>query len=354
MTENPLADAWLVRTGSSGAHDQWALEHNKVFIGFDEMGDVSPCQSRDDVIAMYQASRPDAKINAIRNWSSQIWAFSARMKIGDLAVLPIKNERVVAIGRVVGPYSYDATAPPHRRHTRPVEWLTTGVSRANIEQDLLYSLGAFLTVCQLTKNDAARRLMAIAENGIDPGPPSNTVPEADDVPTDIQAVGTNQDFAQAARDSLTAYVHQKYFGHAMESLIAEILRAEGFVCETHGPGTDRGIDIIAGRGPLGLDAPRLIVQVKSSKDPVGSEVLQQLSGNIADHHGADQGLLVAWGGLTKPAAAVALPQKFRIRVWSATDVIDALIRVYPSLPEHVRRDIPLSQMWVLQDVAPES
>ena len=33
------------------------------------------------------------------------------------------------------------------------------------------------------------------------------------------------------------------------------------------PGPDGGIDIFAGRGPFGLDAPRLCVQVKSQNSP---------------------------------------------------------------------------------------
>ena len=348
----PITDAtkaWLVRTGASGAHDEYALDNNVVFIGFQEVGDVSGCTSRDQVVSMLASGLPDANPKALLNWGAQVWAFSSRIQVGDLTVLPLKGSGFIAIGRVTSDYRYEPEAPPERRHVRDVEWIRTDLSRANVEQDLLYSLGAFLTVCQLKRNEAASRLLAAAETGVDPGDPAGEPEGGGSDVTDDALVTFPSDLVETARDTITAFLHKRFFGHAMEGLIAEILTAEGFVCETHGPGTDQGIDIVAGRGPLGLDSPRILVQVKSSKEPVSSEVVQQLSGNIANHHGADQGLLVAWGGLTRPAKEVALPQRFRIRVWTAKEVVDALLRVYPLLPERVRLQIPLSQVWVLQE-----
>lgn len=347
VTDGPKA--WLVRTGASGAHDDYALDNNVVFIGFHDVGDVSMCASRDQVVSQLAVGLPDAKPKALLAWGVQVWAFASRVQIGDLAVLPLKGSRLIAIGRVTSGYRYEPDAPPERRHIRDVEWIRKDLSRGNVEQDLLYMLGAFSTVCQLQRHNAVARLLAAAQTGVDPGDltADGKVPESEVV--DDAPLGIPSDLVETARDAITAFVHKRYLGHAMEGLIAEILTAEGFVCETHGPGTDQGIDIVAGKGPLGLDSPRVLVQVKSSKEPVGSEVVQQLSGNIANHHGADQGLLVAWGGLTKPAKDVALPQRFRIRVWTAKEVIDALLRVYPLLPERVRLQIPLSQVWVLQE-----
>jgi restriction system protein len=81
--------AWLVRTGSSGEHDDWALEHAVVFIGFDDIADVSGCTAREDVFQMYVHALPDANPKAVLNWSAQVWAFASRMQVGDLAVLPL-------------------------------------------------------------------------------------------------------------------------------------------------------------------------------------------------------------------------------------------------------------------------
>ena len=49
------------------------------------------------------------------------------------------------------------------RHQRSVEWISDGIPRDVIDQDLLYSLGAFLTVCQISRNDAERRIKALLD-----------------------------------------------------------------------------------------------------------------------------------------------------------------------------------------------
>jgi restriction system protein len=38
-------------------------------------------------------------------------------------------------------------------------------------------------------------------------------------------------------------------------------------------------------------------------------------------HGAEQGLLVAWGGLSKPGRDALKANNMRVRVWQDTDVV---------------------------------
>lgn len=65
---------------------------------------------------------------------------------------------------------------------------------------------------------------------------------ADDVAEDNVPVA----IARYAADSIVSRVTELYSGHKMESLVAEILTADGFVCPEHGQGADDGIDIVAG------------------------------------------------------------------------------------------------------------
>ena len=53
------------------------------------------------------------------------------------------------------------------------------------------------------------------------------------------------------------------------------------------PGADGGVDILAGKGPLGFDPPRLVVQVKSQDAPVDVGVLRELQG-VMHQFNADQ------------------------------------------------------------------
>ena len=90
----------------------------------------------------------------------------------------------------------------------------------------------------------------------------------------------------------------------------------------------------------------MVVQVKSEQSPVGDPVISQLLGTTTKHGPAAQGLLVAWGGLTPPAQRSARDNYFRLRVWTASDVIAQVTRHYDALPEEIRTDLPLKQIWI--------
>jgi restriction system protein len=106
------------------------------------------------------------------------------------------------------------------------------------------------------------------------------------------------------------------------------------------------VDIKAGSGPLGFDAPRLIVQVKSQDAKVEVKALRELTGVMGRFH-VDHALLVGWGGFTQAARAEAAADYFKLRLWDAGDVIRAVQAHYERLPEHVRAEIPLKRVWTL-------
>ncbi len=115
---------------------------------------------------------PEASDPTLRQHASQLWALVSKITPGDLVLLPRKLprkvSRTVAIGRVIGDYEYLEENPPDARHTRPVEWLRTDLPRGEVGKDLLYSLGAFTTVCEIKRNEAARRFASMASTGHDP------------------------------------------------------------------------------------------------------------------------------------------------------------------------------------------
>lgn len=206
-----------------------------------------------------------------------------------------------------------------------------------------------------TKHKAVNRLEHLLQHGTDPGgavplpkPGPAPVQPADD--TELTTVDDPElaaDIEQVALDQITGRIAEDFAGHGLATLVTAILTAEGFLCTQSPPGPDGGIDITAGRGPLGLDSPRLLVQVKSGGQ-IGSPIVVQLHG-VMTTHGAEQGLLVAWGGLSKPARDALKTQQLRVRVWEASDVVDAVLRVYDRLPDDIRAQLPLRRVWMLSD-----
>jgi restriction system protein len=221
----------------------------------------------------------------------------------------------------------------------------------------LFTLGSSLTIFAPSRNNAIARLEHLLSTGTDPGHAaliSPATPAAGSAAateagadTDVDVPELATDIEEAARDQISARIAEEFTGHALATLITAILTAEGFYCDQAPPGPDGGIDITAGRGPLGLDSPRLLVQVKSGGQ-IGAPIVTQLQG-VMTTHGAEQGLLVAWGGLSKPARDALKNHQLRVRVWEAVDVVDAVLRTYDRLPEEIRTVVPLRRVWMLSD-----
>ena len=63
--------------------------------------------------------------------------------------------------------------------------------------------------------------------------------------------------------------------------------------------------------------------------------------------GADQGLLVAYGGVNKQTRELLGNQQFKIKVWDADGLIEALLASYAKLDGEIAAEIPLKQVWTL-------
>ncbi|MFC4222306.1 restriction endonuclease [Lysinibacter cavernae] len=353
-----MSSAWVIRSGKFGERDQWAISNGLSGAGFPEIPDLTGCTTREDVAEIVRTSFPEISAPSLANITGQLWALRARIQPGDLLIMPLKTTKQIAMGRVRTGYSYRADEPlTSQRHIVEVDWQITDLPRTEVKQDLLYTLGSALSIFAPTKNHAVSRLEAILRTGTDPGQlpflhtESSTSPVSalEDSPDldDVDEPELHADIVEVARDRITARIAEEFAGHDLTLLIMCILEAEGFTCTMAPPGPDGGIDIVAGRGLFGMDSPRLIVQVKSGSQ-VADPVVRDLSG-VVHSQGADQGLLVAWGGLTRPARVSIQAQQFRLRAWTADDVVDAVMRSYDRLPEEIQTRLPLKQVWMLAE-----
>lgn len=328
---------WLVRAGKHGEREEEALAQNLAIIGWEDLADLSTVDTRDELAEMVRSTYPAVGQNTATNWIGQLWAFRERIQLDDLIVLPLKRQSAIAIGRCAGAYRYRQDTDAH--HVRPVQWLRTDIPRLAFDQDILYSLGAFLTVCQITRNNAEERIRAVLENR-GPGIP---IESSETAQTEVNAP---IDLEQVAYDQLRTFIEQQFKGHGMERLVAGVLQATGYITDISPPGPDGGVDIIAGRGSLGFEGPRLCVQVKSSINPVGVEVLRSLHGTMKTF-GADQGLLVSWGGFKRTVHSEAKSQFFTIRLWDDNQLIQSVFDNYDKLSPEIQAMLPLKKIWIL-------
>ncbi|BEQ13140.1 restriction endonuclease [Desulfoferula mesophila] len=331
---------WLVRAGGQGERQDFALAENRVVIGWDEMPDLAQYKTRDAMVRATEEAYPNEKPKAIINWVGQLWAFARRIEKDDLVVLPLKRQNAIAMGKITGDYEYKPDNPSGAKHLRPVKWLAPDMPRDNFDQDLLYSFGAFMTVCQIKRNNAETRIRAILAGKKSPSPTAIT---EDDVTSDVTAPPDLEDYSLT---QIQAYIGQKFAGHKLAELIGAILDAQGYQTEVASPGPDGGVDIIAGRGPMGFDEPRLVVQVKSGASTQGIEVMDRLRGTMVTFK-AQHGLFVAWGGVKHTVKTEARRHYFDVRVWDAGDVVQQVLRHYDAFPEDLKADLPLKRIWTL-------
>ena len=326
---------WLVRAGRHGEREDLALEKNVAVVGWDELEDLSAVSSREQLMKLLETAHPDRKPKTLTNWAGQIWTFLQLVKVDDLVALPLKSRSAIAIGRFTGDYKF-RTDLGDAHHTRPVKWLGE-YPRSAFEQDLLYSMGAFMTVCQIKRNNAEERVKAVME-----GRAVRLEPSGD--PTgEIEAA---PDLEEQARYQIQEHISRRFRGHDLTRLVAAILDAQGYKVQVSPAGPDGGVDIIAGRGPLGFDAPRLAVQVKSGDSPVDVKVLRELQG-VMKNFGAEQGLFVSWGGYKGSVKKEAARVFFEIRLWGADDVVKMIQAHYDHLPDSLQAELPLKRIWTL-------
>ena len=340
---------YLVRGGRSGEDEEYAIQNSLAIIGFHEVPSLKGAADYDTVLQLVKSSYPEAVSRRVGNFAGQLWCFALAIQERDLIVLPRKRTAQIAIGRVTGPYSYQ-DVNGIVRHTRPVEWLKTDLPRTTFRQDLLYSFGAFMTVCNISRNDAVHRVQSVLNGGQDPGMKSSS--EQESQPSAEHETDSEPDLRQLAHDQIIREIQTRFSGHSLTDLIDAVLQADGWTTNVSSPGPDRGVDILAGRGPLGLDPPRLCVQVKSQASTADVTVYRTLQGTMQSFK-AEQGLLVCWGGFNKAVLQESRQSHFTVRLWNSGDLVEAVFRTYESLPANIQAELPLQRVWMMVPEEPD-
>lgn len=327
---------WGIHGGSSGEAFDLFTEQGVVAIGF-AAPDLSAVP--DDAAsfrAIVEALFPDRSPNSIAVTAGQLRRFRYEVAIGDIVVYPAKQDRTYRIGRVEGDYQYagEVASYPHRRS---VTWLATA-DRDAFSQSARYELGSAMTLFRV-KSHPGEFLAVLAGDK-----PSASAGETADDPA--EAIGTTAaaiQVAQSTEDFVLERIRTHYHSFAFEEFVAELFTAMGYRAEPTRKTGDHGVDVIAGRGPLGLDPPILKIQVKAGTTATGDPELMKLNGSVAQHEG-EAGVLISLGGFTSNALKQAQTLK-SMRLVGPSEFVALVLDHYDLLPEQIRQNIPLRQVW---------
>ncbi len=337
---------WLNRAGRHGEYEKKFLDEDRVYLTWDGLKhNLAEIDKKSDLAELLRKVYPIAFKGRIRQNLGQIWQFSQEMKPGDWVVLPSKMKAAIHIAEITGPYVFDSAAEDPFFHYRTVKWLETDIPRTNFDKDVLMSLGAFSTICQIKRHDAEKRVRAMAASGwkaTGTGKKGISAVEPDD---DDESV---VDLELLARDKIADLIIRRFKGHGMAVLVEALLKAQGYTTYRSPEGPDKGLDILASPGPLGFGRPRIAVQVKSGDQPIDRPTLDQLIGTMQKVQ-ADQGLLVSWSGFKSSVDRETPTEFFRVRLWDQKALIDQLLEHYEKLDEDIRAEVPLKRIWTVTE-----
>ena len=125
--------------------------------------------------------------------------------------------------------------------------------------------------------------------------------------------------------------------------MAGVLRAMGYQTDVAARGPDRGVDIFASPDGLGLEEPRIFVEVKHRPGSTmgGPEVRAFLGGRQA----GDKCLYVSTGGFTKDAHYEADRANVPIKLVSLPRLRELLVQYYDQLEPEVQVMVPLRRIY---------
>ncbi len=338
---------WMIRAGKNGEQEQVALDKGLATLTWNAMPDMSKFKDRVELEAEYNKHYSEVNIYALGNKVGQLFRFSHRVQAGDLVVMPSKFSPDIHIGEVTGKYHYEQITP-EVLHWIPVKWKVT-LSRSVFEEDLLFSFGSLLTLCNIKRNNALERVKALME-GIKLELPL-------DLETEDESL-QNAETEELAYTRIEQFIQQHFKDYGLEDLVREILKAHGYttmrskeigqVIKNTGKGADGGVDILASKGALGFESPRLCVQVKSGIEKLPPKDLRELIG-VMDNFKAEYGMLVSWSGFSNDLIKESRGKYFTVRLWSSSDIIREVFEHYDKFSDEFKTRLPLKRIWVLEE-----
>lgn len=126
---------------------------------------------------------------------------------------------------MTGDYHFEVAGPNPFHHWRPVKWIAEAVPRSHFGKDLLFTIGAFLTICRVQRNNAEARILAMRANGWKPETLAAVTGAPDD---ETDETVENSDLEQLARDQIAQLIAARFKGHGLARVVEAILKAQGY------------------------------------------------------------------------------------------------------------------------------
>lgn len=323
--------AWMIRAGRGGIYAEQWHERGYVGIGWDCGGENLSAMNLEQIRAAYTVRHPDASKNSIAISVGQIYRFAHEMAEGSDVIMYEPSTRLYHLGKVAGP-CLSSSCSDDITYLRKVEWQLS-VPRDRLTSSSKNSLGSIMTIFSVS-DEIMNEFHERQENSKSQMDFEYEVDSFDKKDT-LEA--TYENGIELIKDQVC-----KLGWEDMERLVAGLLRAMGYCARITPRGSDGGRDVVASPDVLGLEAPRIVAEVKHRKGTIGAPMIRSF---IAGLRSEDRGLYVSTGGFTKEARYEADRSNVPVRLLNLEDFVDRYVEFYNRADDETRGILPLTQIW---------
>lgn len=324
---------WMVRAGEGGYLADDFERAECVAIGYEGCGDFTEIRSLDEMRERIRESLPTEKAGALANAASMAFKFRSELQQGDAVVSYDPSRREYLLGRVAGEYRYKPGHVPDYNHVRSVKW-EGRVSRDRLTSASKNTLGSTLTLFEPGDGVLAELRQAL---GTRPEPP--TVVPGEGATDEVDLL--RRDVAGRAHEFIKDRI-QALDADDLEALIAGLLRAMGYRARVTRKGPDRGRDIVASPDGLGLQEPRIVVEVKHRSQAMGAPDVRGFVGALRS---PSRGLYVSTGGFTKEAYYEGERAAVPVTLIDLDELADLVTEHYEGFDSEARALLPLVRVY---------
>ena len=332
MAPNKL---WFVRAGEGAAYVGEFISGKHVAIGWNEVGPVTPTTTDEELEAAFEKAYPERKLGSRRVWLAIVRRFTRELNRGDGVITYDPDQRLYFLGELESDVE-------HRAHDlgrlRRVRW-THQVQRDALEPGTRNGLGSIATLF-LVGAEAREEVWAKAS-------PIGTPAAAETVPFVSGGLSGESEVSVLA-DALAkaeGFIEDRLIKLGwddVQELVAGVLRAMGYRARVSPPGADRGVDIFASPDGLGLEEPRIFVEVKHRKGKMDAPEIRSFLGGRKP---GDRCLYVSTGGFTKEARYEADRASVPIQLINLERLRELVVEYYELLAPDVLALLPLKKVY---------
>ena len=246
---------WMIRNSGGDFADEF-IKRGIGAIGWKDAGSLTKLKSREAIIEKVKRTWPEYKQMKAVTSGSQLNKIANEMKIGDKVLTYDPSKRVYHAGRIVGEYEFDPNADDSIANRRKVVW-EHQIERDRLSVPSKNSLGSTLTVFTVPAK-VEQEIEALISGKTETATQPEVFADSEaDINTDTLLADLKSRAKEFIKDKIV-----KLDWDEMQELVAGVLRAMGYKTRVSRQGSDRGKDIVASPDGLGLEQPRIIVEVK--------------------------------------------------------------------------------------------